>query len=321
MPRFRTILAGLGVFLLMAGCGRKKAAGDAAPVSRQFPGPADVPTMIVSQEEKMAWISEHYWDRFLDASEEWACDSVLVNGVPEDQLEESFGVWVSLIENLCPLPQAARAASILFDKAEAFDAARPGTNVFEKIRFLTSKYFYDPNSPGRNEDIYLPFVEKLSKSPSLPDSLRAATAWQARLCSLNRVGTQAADFSFRDRNGRSRTLYGIRADRTLLVFSNPGCPECTRMIGELSAPEISSGIADGSLAIVTVYIDEDIENWKKKSGEYPSSWICGYDPSGIIRRDLLYNVRAIPSMYLLDKEKTVLLKDAPAEKVLKELVR
>ena len=157
----------------MAGCGRKKAAGDAAPVSRQFPGPADVPTMIVSQEEKMAWISEHYWDRFLDASGEWACDSVLVNGVPEDQLEESFGVWVSLIENLCPLPQAAKAASFLFDKAEAFDAARPGTNVFEKIRFLTSKYFYDPNSPGRNEDIYLPFVEesKPSRQPQGGDRL------------------------------------------------------------------------------------------------------------------------------------------------------
>ena len=171
----------------MAGCGRKKAAREAAPESRQFPGPADVPSMIVSQEEKMAWISEHYWDRFLDASGEWPCDSALVNGVPKDHLEESFGIWVSMIENLCPLPQAARAASVLFDKAEAFDAARPGTNVFDEMRFLTEKYFYDPNSPARNENIYLPFVEKLAKSPSLPDSLKASALWQARLCTLNKV--------------------------------------------------------------------------------------------------------------------------------------
>ena len=31
--------------------------------------------------------------------------------------------------------------------------------------------------------------------------------------------------------------------------------------------------------------------------------------------DLLYNVRAIPSLYLLDRDKTVLLKDAPEDRV------
>ena len=42
----------------------------------------------------------------------------------------------------------------------------------------------------------------------------------------------------------------------------------------------------------------------------------GYDPDYAIRTDRLYDVRAIPSLYLLDSEKTVLMKDAPTEKVL-----
>ena len=35
-----------------------------------------------------------------------------------------------------------------------------------------------------------------------------------------------------------------------------------------------------------------------------------------IRKDLTYNVRAIPSLYVLDKDKKVVMKDAPVEKVI-----
>ena len=48
---------------------------------------------------------------------------------------------------------------------------------------------------------------------------------------------------------------------------------------------------------------------------YPEEWYNGFDPDLIIRNDLLYNVRAIPSLYLLDAEKRVILKDAPENKV------
>ena len=35
--------------------------------------------------------------------------------------------------------------------------------------------------------------------------------------------------------------------------------------------------------------------------------------------DQIYNVRAIPSLYLLDREKRVILKDAPQDKVFEKL--
>ena len=52
---------------------------------------------------------------------------------------------------------------------------------------------------------------------------------------------------------------------------------------------------------------------------YPATWYNGFDPDFIIRADLLYNVRAIPSLYLLDKDKTVILKDAVTGRVLEFL--
>ena len=42
----------------------------------------------------------------------------------------------------------------------------------------------------------------------------------------------------------------------------------------------------------------------------PSHWLSGYDPDGVIRADNIYYVRAIPSVYLLDGEKRILMKDA-----------
>ena len=48
---------------------------------------------------------------------------------------------------------------------------------------------------------------------------------------------------------------------------------------------------------------------------YPDEWYNGFDPDLVIRTDNLYNVRAIPSLYLLDAEKSVILKDAPEDKV------
>ena len=49
---------------------------------------------------------------------------------------------------------------------------------------------------------------------------------------------------------------------------------------------------------------------------YPEEWLNGFDPDFVIRTDVLYNVRAIPSLYLLDKDKTVIMKDAVTERVL-----
>ena len=64
---------------------------------------------------------------------------------------------------------------------------------------------------------------------------------------------------------------------------------------------------------------EQVAIWEERMKEYPAEWINGYDPSFTIRQDRLYAVRAVPSLYLLDARKTVVLKDAPAERVLELL--
>ena len=78
-----------------------------------------------------------------------------------------------------------------------------------------------------------------------------------------------------------------------------------------SFPQVTNGIESGSLAVLNIYIDEDLKAWKEYMPIYPKEWYNGYDPYYLIRTDVLYNVRAIPSLYLLDKDKKVIMKDAP----------
>ena len=276
--------------------------------------------MITQPEERVIWLGQHFWDRFTAADSLYYCDSVTVNGVPLEKLEQQMGMFASLLQEM-PLPQGEKAMEQFYGRLEAFQLAKPSGNVLPQTVALATRYFYDPNSPLRSEDLYLPFVKRLSESALIDPDYRGGYEWDARMCSLNRTGTTAADFVFVDTAGKRRTLHSIKADRILLIFGNPDCTACKEIQETLTQyPEISAQIEAGKLKVVDIYIDEDIEVWRARMDAYPASWINGYDPSFAIRTDLIYNVRAVPSLYLLDAKKTVLLKDATPEKALNALL-
>ena len=266
--------------------------------------------------ERSAYAASHFWDRFTDTTKVYACDSVTVNGVPMEALESQMGLFATLLGQLS-LDEGGKAVARLYDRAEAFERKYPDSNVFEQLSRWTKHYLYDPNSPVRNEDLYYYYVERLGRSDLIDNGYRMGYEWDARMCSLNRVGTPAADFSFTDTRGRVRTLYGVKAEYIVLIFGNPGCKACREIMEAMDAsPAIADLIASGRLQVVDVYIDQEIDDWKAHVAEYPKTWINGYDHGYTIRTDLIYNVRGIPSVYLLDADKTVLMKDAPQEQVL-----
>ena len=141
-------------------------------------------------------------------------------------------------------------------------------------------------------------MDRLGKSDLIDNGYRMGYEWDARMCSLNRVGTPAADFSFTDTRGRVRTLYGVKAEYTVLIFGNPGCQACQEIMEDMeSTPEVAALIASGRLQVVDIYIDQEVDDWRAHIPEF----------------------RGIPSIYLLDAEKTVLMKDATPERVLTAL--
>ena len=287
---------------------------DAAKASvRQFPS-VTPPAMLQEPEEIFEYLTLHFWDSFF-ASQDFLSDSLHVAGVETGELEQNFSNYIYLLENV-PYKTACEGLKSLAGKIESCESADTSSNVFNSFVRIAEKYLFDPNSPMRNEDLYQPFAEMLSGSAHLDRAVKERYAYVSEMCSLNRVGTKAADFRFCDRRGRSHTLYGIKSDHTLLFFSNPGCASCLEIINSLKAdPKVTRMIADRALSVLNIYIDEDLQGWRDYMPIYPEEWYNGFDPDLVIRTDRIYNVRAIPSLYLLDKNKTVLLKDATTEKL------
>lgn len=128
------------------------------------------------------------------------------------------------------------------------------------------------------------------------------------------VGHKALNFTYTLDSGAKGTLYQFPAEYTLLFINNPGCHACSEMIeGLKSSPVINGFIADKKLKVLSLYPDEELDEWKstgaisRKNG--PTDTIRSWSS-----KQNLYDLRAIPTLYLLDKNKTVLLKDATLQR-------
>ncbi|MBR1927889.1 MAG: DUF5106 domain-containing protein [Bacteroidales bacterium] len=306
------LLAFSASVLLLSSCGGK---GGKALSRRTFPPLPQVPSVLTGQSERGAYLADHFWDAFLSGS--YPCDSFLVNGVPAEDVESALGRFVTIIETACDRPQAMRSMEGFFKKVNDFQTQNPSSGVYGFFEEKVAKYLFDPNSPVRDEDLYLPYLKGLLSSSLTPGERKPAYTRDAAMCSLNQVGTVAADISFTCLDGKKRTLRGINADHILLLFTNPGCQSCEEVISSLTASgRIGERVRTGSLAVVNLYIDLEVDKWIAMAKSYPETWINGYDQDHEIRTDLTYCVRAIPSMYVLDRDKRVVMKDAPAGKVI-----
>ena len=296
-----------------------KAKAERSMKALPFPD-VQVPSVISSQQEIVEYLAQNYWNGITEPSREYLCDSLYVSGVEKSVVEQKFADWTYILNN-ASLDIALKSVEKLYDRVLSCEKSNPQSNVFETFVSLAQKYFYDANSPLRNEELYLPFVSRYASYEGLMDVERKKYEREARLCALNRLGTKATDFRFCDKRGKIRNLYSIDAEMTLVFFSNPGCGACKEIMNVLKEDAtISSLIRNGVMKVLNIYIDEDLEAWRSYMPIYPEEWYNAFDPDLSIRNDETYNIRAIPSLYLLDKEKNVLMKDVPENVLFNYLV-
>lgn len=308
-------MAAVSAVLIVAGCGQRKAEQfQALPFPDVMP-----PAMMEDPQDRADYMALNMWNSLADPSRTYPCDSLLVSGVRKADVEQKFANWVQVL-GMSSRPVAEKSVGRLYDRALACEKKDTSSNVFETFASLVEKYLFDPNSPLRDEDLYGAYASRLAAYEGYTEVQKGKYARDARLCALNKVGSKATDFRFADRRGKIRTLYGVEAPYTLLFFSNPGCEACMSIINVLKDdPQISGMISSGRLKVLNIYIDEDLDAWRSYMPIYPEEWHNGFDPDFVIRNETLYNVRAIPSLYLLDSEKTVLLKDAPENRMFEYL--
>lgn len=252
--------------------------------------PADLKGEVLTD-----YMRDHYWDRFNFA------DTLFLSRVDTTQMLEAYAAYVAYYvhpSNTTPIDSLMQRAAV----------SRP---MFEYFWMLADQILHEPNSPLRNDELYIPVLRAVVASPWFDEWERIAPEHDLQLAMQNRVGQPANDFRYTLASGAQGRLYGVKADYTLVFISNPGCPMCRQLREELMAsPRINEMVERGEMKILTLYPDENIEEWRSYSSEMPSVWINAYDKGCVVREECLYDLRAIPALYLLDNDKKVLLKDS-----------
>lgn len=285
---------------------------------RAFPN-LTVPGIYTSPEDIFEYSGEHYWDAFFAGT--GTTDTTSILGVRRPELEQAvanyisilnYGVSTSTPKDREPLRRSQKMVGDFFQKIEA----TRDTLVYLGLTEIVQRYLYDPNSPLRDEDLYLPFAKGMAASLMTSPDMKKACRREAGKCAINQFGEKAPDFKYRTLSTGSHNLWGIRADWTILFFSNPGCSACKTIVESLvAAPGFIGASSSGKVAVLSMYVDEEVDKWRDYAHNYPAGWIVGYDYTFSLRDGNDYDIRAIPSVYLLDSEKRIILKDAPVERL------
>lgn len=180
--------------------------------------------------------------------------------------------------------------------------------TFGQILFWLDQILYESSSPHYNEDIYIRFMTEVIASEA--DSvMKLIPEERVKMMSKNQIGKPANDFCYVDRKGEQHKLYDVDAPLLLLVFNNPDCSLCHKteeaMIGSTLLQDL---LKSELLKVLAISPYTDFKEWKKH--KYPSTWLTGIDKEGVIYRNQLYDIQRLPCIYLLDKDKHVLLKEA-----------
>lgn len=256
-----------------------------------------IPDTLQTVESRSSYLVAHYWDRFSFA------DSLQFMNQPE-MVEQALVDYVDLFR-LVPAAEAENSLSALMDQASVT------LNGFLFFYNTLEKYLYDATSPMRNEALFIPVLQKMMASNKLNDDDKLRPAMLLKSVSKNKVGSMAADFSYTKPDGSQHQLSEVQTPLTLLLFFDPECDDCHQVIMRLEKTDVLNQLtADRQLTVLAVYPGENKRLWQTMAQHMLPTWEIGMDESQTIYNKELYDILGFPSMYLLDQQKTVILKDA-----------
>lgn len=289
----KTIALATGL-LLLAGLQQVRAQSG---TQAEFPYP-QIPDVYQDVQARARYLAEHYWDRF-----DFTDTTQLGN---PDIVEQGFSNYLDFLPRFS---KDIEQASIEIFARKAF------ANVHSKACFekLTEHYLQDPQSPFRNDEVYQRLLLEMAKQPLFDETERERLTYKAKVAGMNLPGAQATNFTFIDRQGRRHELAEYQDRPVILYFNDPDCEVCHATTQKLAAQ------LPTDIQVLAIYADTETDEWRKHPQPFPPAWTDGCSPEGEIVQQHLYDLPAMPTIYLLDKGNTVRLKDCTAEQLLEAL--
>ncbi|WP_333625999.1 DUF5106 domain-containing protein [Sphingobacterium siyangense] len=250
----------------------------------------------------------HFWDKF-DMQ-----DTAQVKN-PEKG-EQQLADFLQLLAQHPDSATRDKAIDLMLDKAKV------NRTSFDYFIKQYEHYLYDGNSPMRNDIVYESVLRYLIKTDLLSDLEKEAYRPTYKLVLRNKVGQTAEDFTYELANGKKQKLSDTKANYTFLIFYDPDCSHCKETIQQLrDTPQLVQLFAQLKVQVVAIDPWGDRTKWKDYQSQLSDQWINGFDSESKILSFNLYDLKASPTIYLLDENKKVLLKDTYLQQVIAYFVK
>ena len=264
-----------------------------------------IPATLRTPAERAGYLINHFWDGMNFSDIRMSHDRMF--------MEQNFSTFISVFPHA---DESARRTAVgrLLKKAEA-DA-----EAYSLVTDIAEKYLYETDSPVYSEEYYILFLENIVESKVLGEYGTMRTRWQLETARKNRPGMTAADFGYTTPDGKNTTLGKTPVrDYLLVVFYDPTCDHCKEVMRELQNDSgLASCMADGRLTVLAIYSGDNRDMWRKGLGELPAGWRVGFE-SGEMQENGIYVLRMMPTLYLLDSNRRVLIKEATPQQVVQRV--
>ena len=266
-----------------------------AQTETEYAMPA-VPDSIQDITRRADYATRHFWDAYPFA------DTTLVHH--KDYAEQAAANFFTL------LPYASDEGQ---DEAIGrwLEGAAVSPTAFSHFAGIAEKYLYERESPQHNEALYQRIAERIGSIAGADEATQSRAHFLLQQLRRNRPDSIATDFTYATADGTLHRLSQTAADRpTLLLFYDPDCQQCQTLLFRLRHSGIvNQAVSEGRLAVLAVYTEDDEALWQQKRTDLPAAWTAAIDRSDI-RGHALYDLRQLPTLYLLSPEKRVILRDA-----------
>lgn len=250
-----------------------------------------IPSDLSSPEERAEYRFLHYWDRLVFTDKTYTHDV--------DFMTRVFDRYVSQLSEV-DSAAAYPAVEDLMRRAQA-----------DSVTYYVFTHLADNLYECGDYESYLPFARAIIASDYPSEDDKMIPEYQLSLVLKNRPGTPATDFTYHTLDGMS-SMSSLLGERPLILFFyNVSCHTCHRVMADIESSEIlSTAISKGKLSVLTVDKMGPLEDWTSSlKDELPKGWIHGYNYTDLYDTDL-YNIKGVPTIYLVDKDGIVLLREA-----------
>lgn len=257
------------------------------------------PDSISNLQDRSDWLMQHFWD---------GMDFANKQTVDQNALNDAFAVYTAPMQFASVTEVNASIDKLI---------SRYSKNPVLSLQFgkAAEEALYGPRAYFWNDELYLKFLDALVSNKGIKKERKLRYNRQRDLISATMVGKRPPAFDYLTPQGK-KSRFDPTGVITLIEFGDPDCTDCRHARLKMETNVTFGRLIDtGKLNVMFINVDPD-EGWEQKLASYPAKWHVGASDDVAD----LYDLRATPSIYIVDRNGTVAAKNVDIETAIRTAI-